>query len=63
MPFEKSKNVYIKRSNNINIPFEVSGNPVLVSEEWIFHTGLCVQANSLHGREGRGMLPGRSRSG
>lgn len=55
--------MYRKRSNNINIPLKVSGNPALVSEEWVFHTGLRVQANSLRGREGRGKLPGRSRSG
>lgn len=41
----------------------MSGNAVLVSEERVFHTGLRVQANSLRGREGRGKLPGRSRSG
>lgn len=41
----------------------MSGNAVLVSEERVFHTGLRVQANSLRGREGRGKLPGWSRSG
>lgn len=36
---------------------------MLVSEEWVFHTGLCVQANSLRGCEGRGKPPERGRSG
>lgn len=63
---EGAKFIY-KRSNNIKIRItlkvSVPGNPVLVSEEWIFHTGLCVQANSLRRSEGRGKLHTRSCSG
>lgn len=60
----KGAKMYIyKKSNDSKIPAKVSGNPALVSEERVFHTGWCVQANSLRGREGRGKLSARSRSG